>query len=440
MKAIMIKIDQSVIWSSLAIFTGCFGFFIIGISHPSSLYWDEVNYIPAVRSFLNGVIQNREHPPLAKELMSLGLRAFGDTPLGWRFMTAVFGALSVVGIYLWSLALFRQKRPAVLAAALTVFNQMLYVESRSANIDVFMVAFAIGGLAAFTASWHAPNLSRNRGLIMLAGACFGLSTACKWIGLVPWLICIAIVVVEKQFQLWRVRFDAPEELDWYRPQLWRGLRARDWLVSLGLIPLTLYYLAFIPTYGALSLLDFLDMHASVFVAMSKSQQPVILLSHWNTWAFGLHPNYYTFTPWASDANGKISASVVALMGNPLILWLGLPAIGLCLHGWLKHRRFDAMLIAIFYLGLYLCWAVIPRSATMFTYYFPPAMVLGPAIAYALTQTRLAEQHYLIKGVVTVGVLTFVLFLPITSAGVGVTPSEYNHLMLLDSWRWPPPGF
>jgi dolichyl-phosphate-mannose--protein O-mannosyl transferase len=427
-------------WHCAAIFMAGWSLFLLGITHPDSLYWDEVNYIPAVRSLLKGVIENREHPPLAKELMSLGLIVFGDTPLGWRFMTSMFGALSLTGIYLWSLALFQAERPAILAVIFTAFNQMLYVESRTANIDIFMVTFMLGALTAFTASWRATTPEKRRMLIMLSGACFGLSAACKWIGVVPWMISIGIVVVVKQFQLWRVRFEDPHGLDWYSPSLWSGVRPVDWWIGLGVIPLALYYLAFLPTYGLISLPEFLEMHVNVFVAMSNSHQPPILLSHWTTWAFDLHPNYFTFTPWVTDAKGHTTASVVALLGNPLVIWLGLPAICLCVRDWIMRRRFDAMLISAFYLGLYLFWAVSPRAATMFTYYFPPAMVLGVALAYILTQTSLARQSMLANGMVIACALTFLMFLPLISAGVGITPWVYNHLMWFNDWRWPPPGY
>lgn len=427
-------------WLCAAVFAVGWFVFLLGITSPDTLYWDEVNYIPAVRAFLHGVIDNREHPPLAKELMSLGLLAFGDTPFGWRFMTSLFGALSLAGIYLWSLALFRQVWPALLAATFTLVNQMLYVESRSANIDVFTVAFMLGGLAAFTASWHAANPVKDRRLMMLAGASFGLSTACKWIGVIPWIICIGIVIVVRLLQFWRARFEEPGERDWYRPGLWRGISPGAFVIALGATPLVLYYLAFLPTYGMVSLPEFVEMHVAVFHAMANSHQDAILLSNWTSWAFARHPNYFTFSPWVPDANGNMTAAVVVFLGNPLVLFAGLPAIAICAHGWIRHRRFDAMLIVAFYLGLYLCWAVVPRAATTYTYYFEPAMVLGPALAYALTQTSLDRRRWLAKGLALAGVLVFLMFLPITSAATRATPWTYNNLMWFDQWKWPRPGF
>jgi dolichyl-phosphate-mannose--protein O-mannosyl transferase len=112
----------------------------------------------------------------------------------------------------------------------------------------------------------------------------------------------------------------------------------------------------------------------------------------------------------------------------------------CAHGWLKKRRFDAMLILTFYLGLYLCWAVIPRAATTYTYYFPAAMMLGVALAYALTHTKLALLPRLSVALAAVCALIFAMFLPISSGNTPATSWIYDHLMWSDQWRWPRPGF
>ncbi|MBR2717342.1 MAG: glycosyltransferase family 39 protein, partial [Oscillospiraceae bacterium] len=40
------------------------------------------------------------HPPLGKAIISLGIRLFGMTPFGWRFMGALTGVLMVPLMYL----------------------------------------------------------------------------------------------------------------------------------------------------------------------------------------------------------------------------------------------------------------------------------------------------------------------------------------------------
>ena len=38
---------------------------------------------------------NPMHPPLAKQLMALSIRTFGDVPLGWRYRSVPFGSLRI---------------------------------------------------------------------------------------------------------------------------------------------------------------------------------------------------------------------------------------------------------------------------------------------------------------------------------------------------------
>ena len=83
---------------------------LIGITAPEKFYFDEVHYVPAARQMLEPVMRepllNPMHPPLAKQLIALSIRSFGDTPLGWRYAGVLFGSLAIVAVYLCGLALF----------------------------------------------------------------------------------------------------------------------------------------------------------------------------------------------------------------------------------------------------------------------------------------------------------------------------------------------
>ena len=70
---------------------------LIGITTPDKFVFDEVHYVPAARQMLEPVMPqpmlNPMHPPLAKQLIALSMRVFGDDPLGWRYPGTLFGAL-----------------------------------------------------------------------------------------------------------------------------------------------------------------------------------------------------------------------------------------------------------------------------------------------------------------------------------------------------------
>ena len=182
--------------------------------------------MPAARQMLEPVMPspmlNPMHPPLAKQMIALSIRVFGDNPLGWRYPATLFGALAIVAVYFCGLALFAAQGPAVAAALIAFFNQMLFVQSRIAMLDIFALAFGLFGIAAFMQGYRQ---SRPHRWFALSGLCFGLSAACKWSGLFPLAACIAIIAAIRLLQGWRAKFSDGNAGDWYRPDLWPDFRA-----------------------------------------------------------------------------------------------------------------------------------------------------------------------------------------------------------------------
>jgi dolichyl-phosphate-mannose-protein mannosyltransferase len=180
---------------------------LVGVTTPDKFYFDEVHYVPAARQMLEPVMPtpmlNPMHPPLAKQLIALSILTFGDVPLGWRYPAALFGALAIVAMYFCGLALFVAQGPAVASALLAFFNQMLFVQSRIAMLDIFALAFGLFGIAAFMHGFRQPRPQR---WFAAAGLACGLSSACKWSGLFTLATCIVIVALIRLMQNWRTQF------------------------------------------------------------------------------------------------------------------------------------------------------------------------------------------------------------------------------------------
>ena len=237
---------------------------LVGVTTPENFYFDEVHYVPAARQMLEPVMSspvlNPMHPPLAKQLIALSIRTFGDGPLGWRYPGVLFGALAIVAIYLCGLALFASPGPAVAAALLAFFNQMLFVQSRIAMLDIFALAFGLFAIAAFMQGFRK---SRPHLWFALAGLGFGLSTACKWSGLFALATCIVILAAIRLMQGWRTQFADGNAFDWYRPDLWPDFRYYHFVACFVLVPAIAYLATFIPLYG-LSLPDLWEAQRRIF--------------------------------------------------------------------------------------------------------------------------------------------------------------------------------
>ena len=400
---------------------------LVGVTTPEKFYFDEVHYVPAARQMLEPAMSqpllNPMHPPLAKELIALSIRAFGDEPLGWRYPGVLFGALAIVAMYLCGLALFAAQGPAVASALLAFFNQMLFVQSRIAMLDIFALAFSLFAIAAFMQGFRnaRPHL-----MFALSGLCFGLSVACKWSGLFALAVSIVIVAVIRLMQGWRTRFADGNALDWYRPELWPDFKSSHFAACFVLIPLVVYLMSFVPLYG-LSLPDIWEAQRRIFGDNTTTAiAGHTYMSSWPSWPYLARPVWYLFDKIADD---RIAA--VVFLGNPLVLWPALAAIGVCLRDWIVTRRLDAFLVVAFYFGIWLAWAMLPRTLGFIYYYLPAATIASLALVYALRRGN--SPRWLLWGYVAVAFAGFVAMLPVSAAFVGTSMATFNRLIWFQSW-------
>lgn len=400
---------------------------LVGISTPEKFVFDEVHYVPAARQALapagSKPVLNPMHPPLAKELMALSIVSFGDNALGWRYPATVFGALSIVAVYLCGLALFAKEGPALAAALIAFFNQMIFVQSRVAMLDIFALAFGLLATAAFL---HGFNRQRPHRLFALAGLLFGFAVACKWSGLFLLATCVAIVGLIRLLQRWRTAFIDARESDWYRPDLWPDFRYHHFATCFLLLPAAAYFSTFLPLYG-LSVTNLIEAQRRIFYDNTTSAiAGHIYMSAWPTWPFLVRPVWYLF----EKVGGDKSAAIVFL-GNPLVLWPALVALAICLRDLIVRRRADVFLILAFYLGPYLAWALSPRALAFLYYYLPSATMASLALVYALRRDGLPR--WLLWAFVAVAALGFAAMLPISAAFIGTSTETFSRLMLFQSW-------
>jgi dolichyl-phosphate-mannose-protein mannosyltransferase len=413
---------------ALIIFVAAHLALMIGLTTPDKIIFDEVHYVPAAKQMLeSGIpnpILNPMHPPLAKQLMALSIRVFGDVPLGWRYPGVVFGSLAVVAMYLCGLALFAGQGPAIATALLTFFNQMVFVQSRIAMLDIYMLTFDLLGIAAFLHGFRKqkPDLAFG-----LAGLAFGLATACKWSGLFPLAVCIGIIAAIRLLQGWRTQFEGASDHDWYRPDRWPDFRYLHFAACFVLIPAVAYFATFVPLYG-FSVADILEAQRRIFTENAGFHPPHPYMSSWPSWPLLMRPIWYQFDKLADD---RVQA--IVFLGNPLILWPALAALGVCLRDWIVTRRADAFLILAFYTGPWLAWAMLPRTIGFIYYYLPSATVATLALVYVLTRGERPQPRWLLWAFVAAGFAGFVMLLPISAAAIGTSMQSYYRLMIFRSW-------
>ena len=373
-----------------AIFVVAHLLLMIGLTTPDKITFDEVHYVPAAKQMLEPgtptPLLNPMHPPLAKQFMAWSIRIFGDGPLGWRYPSVLFGALAIVAMYLCGLVLFASQGAALATAVLAFLNQMVFVQSRIAMLDIYALTFDLFGIAAFM---HGFRRQRPEVAFALAGLAFGLAGACKWSGFFPLGVCIAIVADHPP--------DAGLAYAVRRGQCRRlvpagslaGFPLLSFRALSDLIPALAYFAAFIPRYG-ISIGDIIEAQRRIFAENAGSHPPHLYMSSWPSWPLLMRPIWYQFDKLADER-----FQAVIFLGNPLILWPALAALGICLRDFIVKRRADAFLILAFYLGPWLAWATLPRTIGFIYYYLPSATIASLALVYALTHGERAPPRWVL---------------------------------------------
>lgn len=401
--------------------------FIVNIQFPRGHNFDEFHYVPAAKEFLKlGTNRNWEHPPLPKYFIAAGMALDEDRPFGWRWVSCVFGAITLAGMYFWALALFRQERLALFVTFITLCNHMLYVQSRIAMLDIYMMAFLVWALAFFTraADPATPARAAKRALAA-AGVLIGLTTACKWFGMIPWLAILGVIVALK------LQFSD-------RKSFWRKL-GYGWIAAWWLlIPAGIYMATFLPLlllkgthYG---FWDLFLLQGQIWSAQSALKNTHPYLSSWYQWPLISRPIWYAFDHEPGPA-GWVRG--VLFLGNPLVMWSGLVALGFCAWNWFKEGSRVALLILFFYGVLYLSWAVIPRHVNFYYYYFPAGMSLSLAVAYVFSRydqessrRRTLSPYLLGYAALCLGI--FVYFFPVLAA-LRIPTEHFKRFMWFSSW-------
>ena len=134
------------------------------------------------------------------------------------------------------------------------------------------------------------------------------------------------------------------------------------------MPALAYYVACIPRNG-FSIPAFIEAQRRIFVENAGSHPPHLYMSSWPSWPLLMRPIWYQFDKIADER-----FQAIVFLGNPLILWPALVALGICLRDFIVARRAQAFLILAFYLGPWLAWATLPRSIGFIYYYLPSATI------------------------------------------------------------------
>ena len=308
---------------------------------------------------------------------------FTDNAFGWRFFSIIFGTLGIVLFYFICRKLGFSWKATMIATFLFAFEDMTFLHSGLALLDVYMVTFMLAAVLAYLDEKY-----------ILMGVFVALSANCKLAGV---LILVAI------FIHWAI----------YRKDKWKSFSLSLVVAAVSFVVFVAFFDFFIkggfenPITRINSMLSGTAANQFTVPKLSISSRP------W-TWIYPqfIDPSYnspfitYSYNPWYISF---ISTTIQILI---------IPTIGYMIYKAFKKKSQVAGLVLLWFIATYLVWmplgapikfkvfsTLVQTNRVTFVFYFlstTPAICIGIAMAISdwleHLKKRRAELNRLSTGV------------------------------------------
>src|ERR687893_959756 len=380
---------------------------VYDLGFPARQVWDEIYFPVMADKYLKGIYFFDLHPPLGKFIIAVSIALFGDTPVAWRLMPAVFGiALLPLGFFLgWSL--FKQRVGALLLAAFLAGETILIVHSRIGVMEILLVFFTL-------ATFLAALVVERRGQAIWPAVLLGVTISIKWADL-P-------VVIPAGYVLWR-------------KGLLRPFLAGLWVAAIIYIAIIYVERLIIVTANPVQAwVEVWEWHIQAAHKIGAAV-PHLWGSPWWSWPIMLRPIRYYY-----GANPEGLLQVISAIGNPLIWWSGTLAVVVSIFDIVRKavaRKLSAddpiIPIVLGYVFLLAPWVAGTRIPYIYNYLpiYPFAIL---ALVYWLCKiwNRLRWGPWVVVSFTACAVALTVFFLPLVLA-IPITEDDLMRRVWIDYW-------
>lgn len=401
------------------------------LDSPKGKIFDEIYYATNAHSLLqngveidskNGLAQFIVHPPTGKWLIAAGIKVFGYNEFGWRFASALVGAISIVLMYFTAKKLFNNQLLSLFATALISLDGLHLVHSRIALLDIFLLLFIQIAVLAFLNSRY-----------WISALALGLACSVKWSGLYV-LIALAFYVLILDFR--RNRYLGSQFP--FREMLRKNLVIR--FLQFGAFPFIVYIASWFSwftsnngwdrKYSSNPLLSLWHYHAEILNFHTKlTDAHPYSANPWSWLIQGRPTSFFYATP--KNCGGASCSQEILAMGTPILWWAATLALLVTIGFWISKRELQAEILLVVISASYLPWFAI-QERTMFSFYaiaFEPFILL--TLVYVLSKI-LKNQRKMAVAFTSIILINFLYFLPIF-LGLPITYNSWHDRMWLPSW-------
>ena len=405
---------------------------VLSPTYYNQAYFDEIYHVRNAWEIANRQYMYASvHPLLGTNIIALSIHLFGMHPFAWRLPGAIASVLMLPVLYGILKHLLKRDYLSLIGSFLLAADFMHITTARIATLEPFSILFILCSfywmLKYCRSNFYTLPMWKGILYLFLSGIFMGLSIATKWTGCYA-AIGLAIML----FTNWIQRFleykkDKETHQQFFKILLTTMLSC---ILFFIIIPIVIYCISYIPDK------IFRNEPWTIANVWKQAQQ----MYHYHVNLNATHPYQSTWFQWILDLRPMwyyvgIKGNVfhtISCFSNPLLTWIGLPAILFTTYRALCKKDIVGWYIVVGYFSGLLPWIIYVQRIVFAYHFYPTSLFTIIAIVYCINLLNNRKMSIVVPAYLAAYLALFILFLPVIT-GFGTSQQFARFLAWLPGW-------
>lgn len=405
---------------------------VLSPTYYNQAYFDEIYHVRNAWEIANRQYMYASvHPLLGTNIIALSIHLFGMHPFAWRLPGAIASVLMLPVLYGILKHLLKRDYLSLIGPFLLAADFMHITTARIATLEPFSILFILCSfywmLKYCRSNFYTLPMWKGILYLFLSGIFMGLSIATKWTGCYA-AIGLAIML----FTNWIQRFleykkDKEAHQQFFKILLTTMLAC---ILFFIIIPIVIYCISYIPDK------IFRNEPWTIANVWKQAQQ----MYHYHVNLNATHPYQSTWFQWILDfrpmwyyvgTKGNVFHTI-SCFSNPLLTWIGLPAILFTTYRALCKKDIVGWYIVVGYFSGLLPWIIYVQRIVFAYHFYPTSLFTIIAIVYCINLLNNRKMSIVVPAYLAAYLALFILFLPVIT-GFGTSQQFARFLAWLPGW-------
>lgn len=405
---------------------------VLSPTYYNQAYFDEIYHVRNAWEIANRQYMYASvHPLLGTNIIALSIHLFGMHPFAWRLPGAIASVLMLPVLYGILKHLLKRDYLSLIGPFLLAADFMHITTARIATLEPFSILFILCSfywmLKYCRSNFYTLPMWKGILYLFLSGIFMGLSIATKWTGCYA-AIGLAIMLFTNWIQCFlEYKKDKETHQQFFKILLTTMLSC---ILFFIIIPIVIYCISYIPDK------IFRNEPWTIANVWKQAQQ----MYHYHVNLNATHPYQSTWFQWILDlrpmwyyvgTKGNVFHTI-SCFSNPLLTWIGLPAILFTTYRALCKKDIVGWYIVIGYFSGLLPWIIYVQRIVFAYHFYPTSLFTIIAIVYCINLLNNRKMSIVVPAYLAAYLALFILFLPVIT-GFGTSQQFARFLAWLPGW-------